>query len=99
MPGFIDYLSITDAKVRDIALAHMAAMVAVLGIFAFSFWLRWVGTMGALPAAVSALGVTLLGIGAWLGGEMVFVHGQGMVGPARRNDSHEESGSRRRRVA
>jgi uncharacterized membrane protein len=99
VPGFIDYLGITDVKVRDIALAHMATMLAVVGIFAFSFWLRWIGTMGALPAGVSALGLTLLGIGAWLGGEMVFVHGQGMSDPERTGDSRDETGSRRRRVA
>lgn len=99
VPGFIDFMTITDARVRDIAVAHMATMLVVLGIFVFSFWLRWTGTTGALPVGVSALGLTFLGIGAWLGGEMVFVHGQGMAASALKNDGRKETGPSRRRVA
>lgn len=98
VPGFIDFLTIADARVRDIAVAHMATMLVALGVFAFSFWLRWIGTTGALPVGVSALGLTLLGIGAWLGGEMVFVHGQGMADSALKN-RREETSHPRRRVA
>ena len=47
VPGLIDFFTITDARVRDIAIAHMVAMVTVLGLFAFSFWLRWIGTVGS----------------------------------------------------
>ena len=100
VPGFIDYLTITDARVRDIAVAHMVTMLVVLGVFASSFWLRWIGTLSALPVALSVLGVALLGVGAWLGGEMVFVHGQGMAAhPRRKIDSREETGPPRSRVA
>ena len=100
VPGFIDYLTITDARVGDIAVAHMVAMLVVLGVFASSFWLRWIGTLSALPVALSVLGVALLGVGAWLGGEMVFVHGQGMATqPRRKIDSREETGRPRSRVA
>jgi hypothetical protein len=53
--------------------------------------------------ALSVLGTALLGVGAWLGGEMVFTHGQGMQGmavpPRRKIDSREETGSPRSRVA
>ena len=100
VPGFIDYLSITDARVRDIAVAHMVTMLVVLGVFASSFWLRWIGTLSALPVALSVLGVALLGVGAWLGGEMVFVHGQGMAAhPRRKIDSREVTGPPRSRAA
>jgi uncharacterized membrane protein len=100
VPGFIDFLTITNAKVRALAVAHMVSMLVVVGLFAVSFWLRWIGTLGLLPVGVSALGLALLGIGAWLGGEMVFVHGQGMApGATSTNDSHDESGLPRRRVA
>jgi len=99
VPGFIDFMTITDARVRDIAVAHMATMLVVLGVFAFSFWLRWIGTTGALPVGVSALGVALLGIGAWVGGEMVFVHGQGMAADPWKDDAREETDPPRRRVA
>ena len=78
VPGLIDFFTITDARVRDIALAHMVTNAVVLGLFVFSFWLRWIGTVGLLPVVVSAAGVILLGVGGWLGGEMVFKHGMGM---------------------
>jgi len=85
-PGLIDFFTITDARVRDIAVAHMVAMVTVLGLFAFSFWLRWIGTVGLLPFVVSTAGIILLGVGGWLGGEMVFVHGMGMKPAAASQD-------------
>jgi uncharacterized membrane protein len=82
IPGFVDYLTITDARVRDIAFAHMISALFVVGIFTLSFWLRWRGDHGALPIVVSAVGLLLLGVVGWLGGEMVFAHGMGMEAPA-----------------
>jgi uncharacterized membrane protein len=100
VPGFIDYLTITDSRVRDIAVAHMATMLVVVGVFAVSFWLRWTGTVGVLPVGVSALGVALLGIGAWVGGEMVYVHGQGMAAdPLWEGGPRKETGPSQRRLA
>jgi uncharacterized membrane protein len=93
VPGLIDFFTITDRRVRDIAVAHMVAMVTVLGLFAFSFWLRWIGTVGLLPFVVSTAGIILLGVGGWLGGEMVFVHGMGMKPAA---GGARGSGARRR---
>jgi uncharacterized membrane protein len=84
VPGFVDYLSITDARVRDIAFAHMVTALFVVALFGMSFWLRWGGDAGYLPVAVSAAGLVLLGVAGWLGGEMVFVHGMGMDGSATR---------------
>ena len=78
VPGLIDFFTITDKRVRDIALAHLVTNVTVLGLFVFSFWLRWIATVGLLPLVVSTAGVILLGVGGWLGGEMVFKHGMGM---------------------
>jgi uncharacterized membrane protein len=78
VPGLIDFFTITDARVRGIAIAHMVVNVTVLGLFLLSFWLRWSGAVGLLPLVVSAAGVVLLGVGGWLGGEMVFKHGMGM---------------------
>jgi uncharacterized membrane protein len=94
VPGLIDFLTITDRRVRDIALAHLVTNVVVLGIFAFSFWLRWIATVGVLPLVVSAAGVILLGIGGWLGGEMVFKHGMGMA-PSATGQEKEKTARRR----
>jgi uncharacterized membrane protein len=84
VPGFIDYLFITDARVRDIAFAHMVSALFVVAIFGFSLWLRWGGDLGYLPIGVSLVGLILLGVVGWLGGEMVFVHGMGMDASATR---------------
>ena len=79
VPGFFDYLTITDARVRDIAFAHSVTAVLVVGLYALSFRMRWYGDQGWLPVAVSAVGLVLLALVGWLGGEMVYVHGMGMA--------------------
>lgn len=82
VPGLVDYLTVTDARLRDIAFAHMIAALFVVGIFGFTLWRRWSGDHGIFPVAVSTVGLLLLGVVGWLGGEMVFVHGMGMEAPA-----------------
>jgi len=47
-------------------------------LFGLSFWLRTTDSPGGWPAAISGIGLLLLGIGGWLGGELVFVHGMGV---------------------
>ena len=81
VPGFIDFLSITDARVRTIGVYHMAANLIAVLIFAVSFWLRWIGTAGFLPAGVGIIGLVVLGVGGWLGGELVFIHSMGVKPP------------------
>src|SRR5256712_10854614 len=90
VPGFIDYLSITDTRARKVGFFHMIANLTAVGIFAASFWLRWSGTVGFLPAGGSLAG--LVAHAGWLGGELVLFHGMG-VRPAR---SVPRPGSERR---
>ena len=81
VPGLIDWLAITDKTVVKIANWHARLNVIALLIFAASFYLRT--TSGAslvsdnytIPVALSLLGVVLISISGWLGGEMVFKHG------------------------
>ena len=81
VPGLIDWLSLTDKAVVKIANWHARLNVIALVIFAGSFYLRT--TSGAsfiegsytIPFALSVLGVVLITISGWLGGEMVFKHG------------------------
>jgi len=82
VPGLVDYLTINDSRVRDLAFAHVIAALFVVGIFGFSLWQRWESDHGYAPVAVSAAGLLLLGVVGWLGGEMVFVHGPGMEAAA-----------------
>ena len=81
VPGLIDWLSITDRAVVKIANWHARLNVIALLVFVASFYLRT--TSGAslvnnsytIPLALSVLGVVLITVSGWLGGEMVFKHG------------------------
>lgn len=81
VPGVIDYFSIEDRKVSKMASWHAILNVLALLIFTASLYLRT--TSGArmvsgsytIPVALSVVGVILIGISGWLGGEMVYVHG------------------------
>ena len=81
VPGLIDWLSITDKAVVKIANWHARLNVIALLIFAASFYLRTtsgsslVSDNYTIPVALSLLGVILISISGWLGGEMVFKHG------------------------
>jgi uncharacterized membrane protein len=80
VPGIIDYFSLKDPKVSKIAGWHARINVLALLIFAASFYLRTAGGSQlvngsfTLPVVLSAVGVLLISISGWLGGEMVYVH-------------------------
>ena len=80
VPGLIDWLSITDRAVVRIANWHARLNVIALLVFAASFYLRTtsgaslLGGSYTIPVALSVLGVVLITISGWLGGEMVFKH-------------------------
>jgi len=88
VPGLIDWLSITDREVKKIANWHARLNVIALLIFAASFYLRTaggasiVGGSYTIPVLLSVVGVILITISGWLGGEMVFKHGVA-VSPSR----------------
>lgn len=81
VPGLIDWLSLKDPKVVKIANWHARLNVIALLIFAGSFYLRTtsgadlVGGSHTVPFVLSVVGVILITISGWLGGEMVFKHG------------------------
>src|SRR5215204_531819 len=81
VPGLIDWLSLTDKAIFKIANWHARLNVIALIVFAGSCYLRT--TSGArlvsgsytIPVVLSILGVLLITVSGWLGGEMVFKHG------------------------
>lgn len=85
VPGVADFTSISDRRVRKIAVTHMIVNLIAVGLFSLSFWLRVRDPLGGLPVVVSGLGLLLLGLGGWLGGELVFVHGMGVEQPETRS--------------
>lgn len=79
MPGFIDFLSITDERVRKIAILHMALNLIAVTLYGVNIWLRVNGEeVPGTPLLLSLVAVGLLGISGWLGGSMVYRHGVGV---------------------
>ena len=80
VPGFIDWLTLKEREVVKIANWHARLNVIALLIFAASFYLRTTSGAGlvtgnyTIPVGLSVLGVILIAISGWLGGEMVFKH-------------------------
>jgi uncharacterized membrane protein len=81
VPGLIDWLSITDKAVVKIANWHARLNVIALLIFVANFYLRTTGGSRLVTSSymiavlLSVLGVVLITISGWLGGEMVYRHG------------------------
>lgn len=99
LPGFGDYLTMRMRdEVRRIATAHMLINLAVVALFgvAFVLMLKHNAVDGSSLVAVVVLhfvGVGMLGLSGWLGGEMVFRHHVGVV-----DDAVEQEQANRRTV-
>lgn len=82
LPGFIDLTDIKNPKTKSIAIWHMMINLFAVAVYAFNFWLRMHRAPGDnLPIALSVLGVVLITISGWLGGEMVYVRGMAVQQP------------------
>lgn len=99
VPGIVDWLSIKDRKVKKLADWHARLNVIALIIFAASFYLRTMsgarllGGSYTIPVVLSVVGIILITISGWLGGEMVYVHGVA-VEPQRDTITEESSKTR-----
>jgi uncharacterized membrane protein len=85
IPGFIDWLAIPSGEVKKAANWHARLNVAALVVFAISFVLRTggyselVGRKLTIPFLLSVVGVILISMSGWLGGELVFRYGIGQT--------------------
>ena len=84
VPGFIDLLFYKGGAppVKTIALTHMAINLTAVVLYAINIWLRAsgptnLGTSLSAPVVLSIIGVALLFVSGWLGGQMVHVYGVG----------------------
>jgi len=76
VPGLIDYFSIDEAAMKRIATFHLLVNVGALVVFAINLWSRFaLPSTSVAPLILSVIGVVGIGIGGWLGGEMVYVKG------------------------
>jgi uncharacterized membrane protein len=85
VPGIIDWWTLTDKEVTRIANWHARLNIIALIIFAISLYFRmragahWVNYGMRIPFLLSFLGVVLISISGWLGGELTFKHGVGVA--------------------
>lgn len=76
VPGYLDYRSLTAPDVQRIGWWHMTVNLSIVILFAVNLWLRMASETGTIaPLLLSLIGIALLGISGWLGGELVYVHG------------------------
>lgn len=87
VPGLIDLLYYKGGTppVKKIALTHMTINLIVVALYAINIWLR-ASALGikdasmSTPVLLSIIGVALLFVSGWLGGQMVHVYGVGVEG-------------------
>ena len=88
LPGFGDYFTMAyHSEARGMATVHMLANLTTVALFAISIALMaddgaTEGGRLATVIVLQALGVGILGLSGWLGGEMVFRHRLGVLGEA-----------------
>jgi uncharacterized membrane protein len=78
VPGWIDFRAIAAPSLRRLAWAHMLLNLGLVALFAVNFGIRLRARRGRGLVLLSAVGVALLGLSGWLGGELVYVHGIGV---------------------
>ena len=94
IPGIIDWTAIRNAEVKRTANWHARLNIIALIIFVASFYLRTrsgaplVNRSLTIPFILSLIGIILISISGWLGGDLAYKHG---VGVAPQNDSAEEA--------
>ena len=88
VPGFIDYLSLTDRRAKQIATTHMVLNLIIVVLFIFNLGVRY----NAAPAgelfgvALSVIGIAMMSVSGWLGGSLVYVHRVAVAGPREKSE-------------
>jgi uncharacterized membrane protein len=85
VPGVIDFMSLKEnTKAKRIALWHMGINIAVMTMFAINIGMRLpdISSPPAFAIGLSGVGVALLAVSGWLGGELVHKLGISVVEPS-----------------
>jgi uncharacterized membrane protein len=73
--GFIDYVSTPmTTTAKNLAAWHMTLNIAVIVIFGWACAIRFLDHTSVAGYALTGLGIVLLGISGWLGGEVAHGH-------------------------
>ena len=81
VPGFIDYLSLTNGKAKKIATTHMVLNLIVTALFIFNLGIRYNASPAsdAFGVMLSLVAIAVMSVSGWLGGSLVFVHRVGIA--------------------
>ena len=84
--GFLDFLAISGDDLADrLATRHMMASFSAAALFTFSLILRRLPAIQEepwMPLLSSIVGLVVLVLAGWLGGELVFSHAVAVTPPA-----------------
>lgn len=99
LTGALDYNRIPDdSPARRVGLLHGGLNIVAFTLFAVNLWMRATQlnaiTTPTAPVVLSAIGVAIVGISAWLGGHMVYDYGIGTEKEALRRGRDVPGGSR-----
>jgi uncharacterized membrane protein len=83
IPGLIDLISLPPGPTRRTGIIHMCVNLVAVAVFAINFLIRWGALDRSGPVWLTALGVVLIGVSGWLGGEMVHLAGVSVAPAAR----------------
>ena len=77
VPGYIDYHSLHEPRVKRIASTHFVLNLVIVILYVFNLGFRLNQPIETRSSAVliSAIAIVLLAVSGWLGGSMVYVHG------------------------
>lgn len=83
VPGIIDYFSNAHVTRMKTAKIHGAGNLAAITLSAVNLWLRFDSpeNVAGAPVALSFAVLALLGVTAWLGGELSYRHRVGIAAP------------------
>jgi len=79
-PGFIDYLSLRERRVKQIAATHMVLNLIVVALFVFNLGVRLNASpdFELLGMILSIVGLGIMSVSGWLGGSLVYVYRVGI---------------------
>ena len=98
IPGYVDYHSLREPRVKRIAATHFVLNLVVIILYVFNLGFRLNQPIETKSSAVliSAIAIVLLAISGWLGGSMVYVHGVAVERGSTESDWRDETGRRDR---
>ncbi|HEX3672370.1 MAG TPA: DUF2231 domain-containing protein [Candidatus Cybelea sp.] len=73
--GFVDYISAPmTVRAKSIAAWHMTLNIAAIVIFGWACAIRFLDHTSVAGYALTGLGIVLIGISGWMGGEVAHRH-------------------------